>query len=365
MKNIGSAFDGGWSLIAIENDSKDRTRQFLEEWREESEQYAISSALTSSHENDVVTGYKPRHIYLLDNVTDEQGSGGRQQHGIQFMAKLRNRYLNFHVYANGTAAKSTDSSSSNILTHYDYLIVFDADMKSYGALSVVKALQIGRRTSHPNNGILKSQPWAALSANGIHWQDRSYYDVFAFRSDVFPWPDARGSTGSRRDGDELLCAVQSKRIASDADPFEIHSGFGGLTIYNTNFILPTSPKETMCSYASINDNCEHILFNYCVRQRAMKACAPFLLVPSMVVENKNDASTCATTLERWGSQPWPAQCAASNCAEAFTGIQNSTTIGTIVPFAESLLKFDTEATSWCKWSADANAKPRPWLAAPT
>eukprot|EP00041_Stephanoeca_diplocostata_P038898 m.1565876 g.1565876 ORF g.1565876 m.1565876 type:complete len:467 (+) comp25288_c1_seq19:128-1528(+) len=358
LKRIGSAFEGGWSLLAIENDSKDNTKSFLTDWRKK-----LEETPSGSHPGTTINRM-PRHLYILENISDHRGKGGRTQHGIKYMAYLRNHYLNFHVFPNGSAAKPTDISSRNILEKYEYLVVVDVDMKSYGEAAVIEALKIGGLPQKDQSGVHQI-PWAALSANGIHWKDKTYYDVFAFRSEAFPWPDERGSTGSRRDGIELGCVVQSKPIDPGSAPFEIHSGFGGLTIYNTKFILPSRDNETTCSYASIEDNCEHVPFNYCVRRRAMRECAPFLLVPSMVVENKNEASRCPLQLEEWSARPWPAQCAATACEEAFSGFRKQSIFGTAVSYTETTeapWKFDDNAPLWCKWSPDANTKPRPWLA---
>ena len=156
----------------------------------------------------------------------------------------------------------------------------------------------------------------------------------------------------------------------------VASAFGGLAIYNTRLIFNENSEELPCLYASINDNCEHVPFNYCVRRRASKSCDPFVVNPYHQVENVHSLAGCPSLMKQYVREmQWPGACVVTNCTEVFDHMKNymkrfNHSFGPPIAYDVVSVKGQHEARPWiygddfCSWSADGDEQSRWWLAMP-
>jgi hypothetical protein len=238
---IGKAFKD-YRVVIFENDSNDGTKMALEEWKKHNKKVKIIS-------QDFANQKRPSH---------------------KFMAEARNQYLG------AIQDKEYDD--------FDILMVIDMDMEQGVDIRGIE------------DSFSKIGQWDAVCSNGIRSQmGNMMYDMFAFRSEEFPfsptqWQDIctkndpndkwnKKCTGGKaytigKDFSHLkdtylekdalywmLIMPQGQRaypINSSLIP--VYSCFGGMAFYKRDFT-----KE--CYYDSIEDDCEHVKFHQCLREK--------------------------------------------------------------------------------------------------
>ncbi|MCC2646039.1 MAG: hypothetical protein K0R02_104 [Rickettsiaceae bacterium] len=213
-----------YRVVIFENDSVDGTKAILHNWK---------------------TLNKRVNIQAKDFKNTKRPN-------IKFMADIRNRYLD-------------TINADPKYKEFDLLMVIDMDM-SYGI--DIRALQ---------DSFSKFNRWDAVCSNGISNKKGEMYDMFAFRNEEFPWKpeDAPITYGSKI----LNKGQRAYPINSDLIP--VDSCFGGMALYKRNYIKG-------CKYDSINNDCEHIHFHQCIKE---KNNGKMFMNPSQVIRysHYNDA----------------------------------------------------------------------------
>lgn len=200
------AFFADYRVIIFENDSIDGTKEALLDWSRRNSKVKVIS------EN-------------FANV---------KRPSIGFLATIRNKYLD--------AAKSSEYKD------FDIMMPIDMDM-SYGF--DVRGIF---------DSFSKYSRWGAVCSNGIFTKDGKMFDMFAFRSDEFP--DGVNDVSSARYWFGIVPEGQ-KIYDPQSDLLPVLSCFGGMAIYKREFIKG-------CYYQSHHEDCEHILFNKCIRGNGAK-----------------------------------------------------------------------------------------------
>lgn len=135
------------SVVAVENDSKDNTKEVLKEWRKKSDNI---------------------HLVLNDfgtlTIASSEDKEMRSYNRIEKMARYRNMYMEY--------------VEKNILHSVDYVIVIDIDIYHFDVDGVLKTIEVA------------PEDWGGLFANGTQrlslWGkviSRRQYDLFAFLKD--------------------------------------------------------------------------------------------------------------------------------------------------------------------------------------
>ncbi len=166
---------------------------------------------------------------------------------IKFLSDARNKYLN-----------ALDDANYN---DFDIAIFLDMDMK-YGFDP--RGIQ---------DSFSKIARWDMVCSNGISDLKGTMHDGFAFRSSLLPHtPQSRKDYWHEYMHDNVQIVYNP---SSDLVP--VYSCFGGLAIYKRKFL-------NGCRYDSIQDDCEHVLFHKCMRD---KHHARIFMNPTQVVRYRH------------------------------------------------------------------------------
>ena len=222
IEYIGSFFND-YKVVIFENDSKDGTKQNLYNWQDENLKIKIIS----------------------------KDFNNQKRPNIKFLANSRNFYL--------------EEIEKNQYNDFDLVMMIDMDMpKGYD----IRAIQAPFATINS---------WDVSCSNGIGNLKGGMYDAFAFRTEEFPYPPAEW-TSACSNKNNLLTACQNisyngrsiywnhivkqiQRIYPANDGLiEADSCFGGMALYKKKFL-------ENCKYNSISDDCEHVIFNKCLKQK--------------------------------------------------------------------------------------------------
>lgn len=231
IEKVGSLFKD-YRVILFENDSKDGTKKNLETWQKENDKITVLS-------KDFKNNKRP---------------------SIKFLADSRNIYLQEYKKAN--------------FNDFDILMVADMDMpKGYDIRSI--------KVPFANYTL-----WDVSCANGVHNYRMQMYDAFAYRDKDFPYtPQEWDKICSKANQSNWIdpCKIAETQGAMkkhsiywhsitsqiqkvypvNSSIFEVYSCFGGFAFYKREAILN-------CDYNSINNDCEHIKFNECIRNNGGK-----------------------------------------------------------------------------------------------
>jgi hypothetical protein len=192
-----------YRVVIFENDSKDGTKAILQNWQRQNQKVNIQS-------KDFKNTKRPN---------------------IKFLADIRNNYLEI-----------IDSDIE--YNDFDILMVVDMDM-SYGF--DIRGIE---------HSFSKFDQWDAVCSNGIYNRKGQMYDVFAFRNEEFPM---KPSDNPEKYWTEIIYKAK-KAYPVNSDLIPVDSCFGGLAFYKRKFIKS-------CRYDSIDDDCEHVLFHQCLREK--------------------------------------------------------------------------------------------------
>ncbi len=239
---IGSQFQD-YRVIIFENDSQDGTKIALNIWQQKDPKVKILS----------------------------QDFGNRKRPSHLFMAEVRNQYLS-----------ALEDKSYN---EFDLVMMIDMDM-SHGV--DIRSIE---------DSFSKINRWDGVCSNGIANVKGQMYDMFAFRSDEFPfspnkWQEICSQdsasdkwTAQCKKGEDyskgwlynllafrvgwhkinrlywLKIAPQGQKVYPvSADLIPVNSCFGGLAFYKREFIKG-------CRYDSIDNDCEHVAFHQCLKSK--------------------------------------------------------------------------------------------------
>jgi len=230
INRLANSFDPA-TIIIVENDSVDETKDLLRNWSESQDGVQLIST---------DTGIK----------TIQQKSDGVNpwfsEHRISLMAKYRNQYLE-HI-------------NSSALTP-GYVVVVDLDVVRISLDGIAYGFGLDAQ-------------WDGLCANGMKRGESGwiYYDTYAYQ--------AYGDNGAQ-DSRELLANQQSlARMAAGDEPVRVNSAFGGLAVYSYEAVKN-------CRYACLSNNdpvitahSEHIAFH---RQMAQQGFDKIYINPAQIV----------------------------------------------------------------------------------
>ncbi|EKN11147.1 glycosyltransferase family protein [Parabacteroides johnsonii] len=213
-------------ILVIENDSKDRTKEILQEWME-------SSKGVFCEMKDYGTATIPESVAgtVLPSYS---------KHRISKMIRYRNMYLDW-----------IERRSEK----YDYVIVLDIDANWFSYKSIIKAL-----SNAPDD-------FGAITANGRHFFNFQsfYYDTYAFaeKEDSLIIPDTVCGDGYRKESIRIRKLITKKYLP-------VSSAFGGLAVYKYKAIegIRYCLVENANEYVEVQ--CEHIHFNKQIRDRGYK-----------------------------------------------------------------------------------------------
>jgi len=160
---------------------------------------------------------------------------------LKFLADIRNKYLN------QIEGKYPD---------YDLLMMLDMDM--YRGWDIRGIYDTFSQFSN----------WQAVCANGLDMQTGTrMYDAFSFRSDEYPHEP------EEKDYWTNIVPNMQKVYPVNTPLIPVKSCFNGLAFYKRKYI-------SGCRYDSINEDCEHIAFHQCIRD---KNGGEMYLNPSMII----------------------------------------------------------------------------------
>ena len=237
IERIGDLFKD-YRVILFENDSKDGTKKNLNNLESENSKVKII--------------VKDFNIYKRPN--------------IKFLATARNFYLKDFL--------------EESMDEFDVLMVVDMDMpKGYDIRSI--------KLPFANYSL-----WDVSCANGVHDYKGQMYDAFAYRDKEFPYnpkewdkicskdnqinwvsqcqvaenQDARKKGSGKNKGSIYWHSITSqiqKIYPVTSSIFEVNSCFGGFSFYKRAAIKN-------CLYDSIDEDCEHVKFNECIKNNGGK-----------------------------------------------------------------------------------------------
>jgi hypothetical protein len=213
--------------IFVENDSKDNTKEKLNNWGK----------------------YKDRFKLISFDGLDEYE---------------KNRTIRLEITRN--AYISAIKENSNITSNYDYVLIIDMDDISTYALekiSIVKAI----------NFLNSDDRNAAVFANQLF----NYYDLWALRHETLCpfdfWQRVLINVLQGKSDQDAFDAVYSqlpKYFSKESKPIKVDSAFGGLGIYKMKYILKNEAKYKGYDYLFyLNESpnftklqaCEHVSFH--------------------------------------------------------------------------------------------------------
>ena len=154
----------------------------------------------------------------------------KKRPSLAFLAEIRNQYLD---------KLFNDPQYQD----FDMVMIVDMDMLH------------GWDVRGIADSFAKIDKWDAVCTNGICNSRGTMYDLSAFRSKDFPyrvlgWDECFAKYGKACD----------KVYSPGLDLIPVQSGFGGMAFYKKQFIKG-------CRYQSIDQDCEHIPFHACLRER--------------------------------------------------------------------------------------------------
>lgn len=175
-----------YSIVVVENDSKDNTKQVLLDW---------------SRDNENV------HLVMNDfgtlTIQSSKDCDMRNLHRIGKMANYRNMYL--------------DYICKHIKFIIDYLVVIDVDILDFSVKGILSAIEKAPKS------------WGGLFANGTERLSlfnieiaTKQYDIFAFEKKIDELSNARTRFYWKRKLGKLI---------SKNNYFECISAFGGIGVY--------------------------------------------------------------------------------------------------------------------------------------
>ncbi|GHV70007.1 hypothetical protein AGMMS49928_15630 [Spirochaetia bacterium] len=201
------------SIIVVENDSIDGTKEMLENWRVRNGNLKIINS---------------------DGLFKNSERSGSSFDRINRMSYFRNLYLN---------------EIKEIKSNPDFLIVIDIDIFEFDPETIISAV---------NNA---PDDWGALFANGIvknsflFFKMDLYYDIFAL--------DTTGTDINRTFYDGCVKNIHIEKEIRKRQFYRVFSAFGGIGIYKYNLIkdmeysaIPNN-KSTL-----LQCNAEHVSINY-------------------------------------------------------------------------------------------------------
>lgn len=209
-------------IVIIENDSKDKTKDILFNWKSVSKNIHVLS-------DNFNTNTFPIHNNITQNIACSS-------YRIVKMAMYRNMYMDY---------------IESLKINFDYLIVIDIDIESFSISGIIDSI-----ISAPEN-------WSALFANGIVTLRilginiaSYYYDVYAFSK--------YGEKKYIQNDILMYDARQYLFLHTRSNMFiKCNSAFSGIGVYKYDLI---KDKKYYCKYNSEKNNieslCEHISFNF-------------------------------------------------------------------------------------------------------
>lgn len=221
------------SVVIIENDSKDNTKEVLTRWRHEAEN--VTLLMKDFHVNT----FKPTNSDVLPAYS---------KHRIERMSLYRNMYMD--VLANQPS---------------DYVIVIDLDLLDFSIPGILHSL--GHRDE-----------WDTITANGIcasplkhFYKGNVYYDTFAYME--------HGDTRPRNVRMLMAYQKQLKSIGQQDGLIKIESAFGGLALYRYEALMSARYSAQENKEKQIEALCEHISLH---RQMATAGFDKIFINPKMV-----------------------------------------------------------------------------------
>ena len=204
--------------VFVENDSKDKTRQWLEAWSARDSNVAVIGENTGE---ETIPSSIPEGIFP-----------GFSRYRIERMARFRNMYLDWISREIGW-------------DKVDAMVVLDPDVPRLPCKRVIHWLK-------------NLPPRQAMTAMGTVWIDavtKQFYDAYAYRSLGDMRPQTFESIMERR---FRLYA----ELCSSKELLPVRSNFNGVGIY------PAVPGISQCRYAPLANNgsgvevdCEHVAFH--------------------------------------------------------------------------------------------------------
>ena len=205
------------NLIVVENNSHDNS-------------YDILRSFAKNRDDILIDTFDERYVKKEGHVD----SGGKVCKSTQIdkrvanLAFVRNRVLQ-HVDAK-----------------VDFFIVMDID------------ITIGWKGFNDTIDIMMNDNVIpAICANGVN--NGTFWDVFAFRDDVFQWDSTKGTVWMV---DLAFLTAQHNRVSDELESMKlkpVDSCFSGITVYRGDHIRG-------CKYSGFCGTCEHVYFNQCVRK---------------------------------------------------------------------------------------------------
>ncbi|GHT74543.1 hypothetical protein FACS1894124_4580 [Spirochaetia bacterium] len=214
------------SVIVIENDSIDRTKEILKTWEKQAQNVIVIS--------------EDYHTQTIPIKTAECPFPGGSKHRMDKMCMYRNKYMEY--------------LGKNKI-ECDYLIVMDIDVDDFAVEGVVKAINYA-----PSN-------WTALFANGFR-----YLNLLRKIRIKLKYYDAYPLILSSKDDDKIIIGQTFREVVENADRVSRQlrrkkyircvSAFGGIGIYKYEhiqnkqyFTIPnnrSSNFEVLCDHVSLN-----------------------------------------------------------------------------------------------------------------
>lgn len=209
LEELGKLFKS-FAFVFAENDSSDGTKEYLNKLAREAN-------------------------YSVVRAGEDFRLKKRPSHG--FLAKMRNFYLR-EIY-------------STQYGDYDYVLMYDADFEH-----VVSRKELA--DSFDRAG------WDVIASLGE--RNGRLYDAFAFRNKQFntPYvPELYGGDFNKYCHFNLYQEGGPMVAFEDGPLIPVYSGFGGLAIYNKNFLQGLFYNET-------SEDCEHVSLHEKIRKRGGK-----------------------------------------------------------------------------------------------
>jgi hypothetical protein len=216
FKNLQRTFpQARW--VFVENDSKDGTRAWLEEWAGRDSRVTILGADTGE---DTIPRSDPRSPLIP----------GYSLHRIERMASFRNLYIEW-----------IERNLRQELT--GVMVAIDPDVRSFPVTRMV-------------HWIRNLPPDKAITALGLRWsgmKSMQFHDAYAFR-----------------DGGDMetqtLAAIQQRRLTlatklKGSPPMAVRSNFNGLGIYPINAIRGCRYECLKNADPQVQAECEHVPFH--------------------------------------------------------------------------------------------------------
>lgn len=252
------------SIIFVENDSKDGTPQWIQN-------YSAFLGNTTNHR--------------ISQVILKAHTWNTNRKNLNTLSRARNVILDI-------------VSSEKQFADYDLLAIVDTDMCHPWHLRNFMDIFFRLLPS-------KDKEWHALFANGnAHWDSDGFgdhWDRFAYRDQHIVWNPKDGVMWKFGFSKTLNNYTQTWWTNTNMNPFnctplagrhkdydcrmvggipliDVHSAFGGMAFYSLKLFQNVN---VTCRYESVAGDCEHIALHNCLREKlgAKLAVAPRMLVP--------------------------------------------------------------------------------------